>query len=286
MRNLTICRTKSFVGSMGAMKVYIEDGFHQELTINGIPCRKLGELKNGEEKTFSVGTGAAKVFVIADKLSRNQFNDYYPLPAGEEDVRLTGKNQFHPGAGNPFRFDGVTDEAVLANRKKGNRSGIVVIVVAVLLGLVLGLMGPISSRMANNEPKTFTADGLTITLTAAFEPQEYEGFTQCYEGSGTAVMALKEEFSLISGFGDYSLEEYGLLVIESNGLEDTALKLNENVTYFTYTTDLGDGDVYFYMAAVYKGSDAFWLIQFAAPAAQQEKYESQFLEWASSVVVE
>jgi hypothetical protein len=36
--------------------------------INNIRCRKLGELKNNEEKTFEIDENQAKVFVIADKL--------------------------------------------------------------------------------------------------------------------------------------------------------------------------------------------------------------------------
>ena len=62
-------------------------------------CRRLGDLKNGEEKTFLVGESAARVFVIADKLSKNYCNEFYPLPEGEEDVVLTGKNCFNLSAG-------------------------------------------------------------------------------------------------------------------------------------------------------------------------------------------
>ena len=140
MRNLTITRKKSFVGCLGKMKVYIEDPEAGELEINGVGCRKLGILKNGETATFPISDQAAKVFVIADKVSRGFCNDYYPLSTGTEDVVLTGKNKFHPGAGNPFRFDGVTDPEVLENRKKGNGKGIVILIVSALVGAVVGLL--------------------------------------------------------------------------------------------------------------------------------------------------
>ena len=48
------------------MKVYIEDNTSEEIRINDIPCRQLGTLKNGEEKTFQIGDEAAKVFVGDD----------------------------------------------------------------------------------------------------------------------------------------------------------------------------------------------------------------------------
>ena len=105
MRNLTITRQKSFVGSAMKLKVYIEDAEAQELTISGVPCRKLGTLKNGETAGFVISDQAARVFVIADKASRNYSNDYYPVPAGTEDVTIAGKNKYNPFIGNPFRFE-------------------------------------------------------------------------------------------------------------------------------------------------------------------------------------
>ena len=39
MRNLTIKRGKSFVGSLAKMKIYIEDPTSNEMRINDIPCR-------------------------------------------------------------------------------------------------------------------------------------------------------------------------------------------------------------------------------------------------------
>ncbi len=50
MRNLTILRRKKAAAALGKMKVYIEDPFSNELDIKDVPCRKLGELKNGVEK--------------------------------------------------------------------------------------------------------------------------------------------------------------------------------------------------------------------------------------------
>ena len=99
MRNLTIIREKSFVGCLAKMKIYIEDRASGEIHVNGTPCRKIGDLKNGEEKTFQVTEEEAKVFVIADQLSKDYCNEYYQLPAGQEDLFLVGKNKFNPAAG-------------------------------------------------------------------------------------------------------------------------------------------------------------------------------------------
>ena len=140
MRKLTIKRTKSFVACLMSMKVYIEDHSSSELVINDIPCRKLGDIKNGEEKTFEIGEEAARIFVIADKLSKDYCNDVYELPAGAEDISLTGKNQMNPANGNAFRFDNNNSEAAQANRKRGTNKGTIIMIVAIVVGAIVGFI--------------------------------------------------------------------------------------------------------------------------------------------------
>lgn len=286
MRNLTITRNKSFVACLGKMKIYIEDPDASELLINGVPCRKLGDIKNGQTVTFPISEQAAKVFVIADKASRNYSNDYYPLPAGTEDVAISGKNTYHPGAGNPFRFDGVTDPEVLANRKKGSRKGILILVVAIVVGFLVGIAQPLLDNAGKNDPKEFSVEGMTITLTKAFDEESYQGFTQCYESSSVAVFTLKEEFTLMAGLEDYTLEDYASLVVQNNGMDESALKTENGILYFDYTAQGGDGDEYYYLATIHKSGDAFWLIQFATPASNEDSLHDQFLTWAATVEFE
>ena len=105
MRNLIIKRNKSLAGCFGKVRVYIEDKENGELNIKGCACRKLGELKNGEEKTFSIAAEQIKVFVIGDAATRDFCMDWRSIPAGSGDVRLSGKNSLDPQKGNPFVFD-------------------------------------------------------------------------------------------------------------------------------------------------------------------------------------
>jgi hypothetical protein len=278
MRNLTITRTKSFVGCLGKMKVYIEDPMGGDTVISGVNCRKLGDLKNGETVTFPIGGEAARVYVIADQMSKNYSNDYYPLEAGTEDVVLTGKNHFNPGAGNPFRFDGVTDETVLANRKKGGRKGIVVLILAAIFGAI---MGRSCARIVH--PQDFTVDNMTITLSSEFRETSFEGFTQCYDSRNVAVFVLKEEFSMYPGMEDWALSEYGDAFLWANGFVDSSLLPYSDFIYTTYSGVGENGQPYCYMATIHKSGDAFWLVQFAAEEASYPNYESQFLQWAETV---
>ena len=161
MRNLTIKRIKSFAGSLGKANVYIEDPVASELTIGKVPCRKIGQLKNGEEKTFQIEETAAKVFVIMDRLSKDFCNDFYQLPEGQEDISLSGRNVFNLAVGNPFRFDNNNDAQALANRKRNTKRGPFVMIGAILIGLVIGsYIGyfAVTGFLANKAPKekTFT----------------------------------------------------------------------------------------------------------------------------------
>ena len=157
---------------------------------------------------------------------------------------------------------------------------------AVLVGILLGMSRVYLADFSSSKPKEFSDNGMTITLTADFKAMEYEGFTQCYEGKMAVVFAIKEEFSVAPVLKDYTEEDYGRIVLQGNNLDEKSLVVTEDLVYFTYVRPVEEGKEYFYLAAVYKGTDAFWLIQFAAPETLQDDYETQFLQWAASVTVE
>ena len=279
MRKLTIRREKATAGCAAKMRVYIEDPWAGDVNIKGCTCRKLGVLKNGETKTFDINENAAKVFVTAGPLSRGYCNDYYPLPAGGEDITLSGQNCFNLATGNAFRFHNVTDEGVLRNRQKGFRVGLIILILAMMVGFAAGYM--ISTALLNPpaEPKTFSTNGMQITLTDAFVQEDAQGFTAVYGSDDVAVVILKESFAQVSG--QISLEEYGNQVIKVNG-KNATLKTENGITYFEYDAETADG-TYHYIATVFKGKDGFWLIQFATRARTANRYRDDIFEWAKTV---
>ena len=288
MRNLTIKREKSFVGSLAKMKVYIEDPTSNEICINDISCRKIGDLKNGEEKTFQIDEQEVKIYVIADKLSKNYCNEFYQLPAGQEDVFLSGKNKFNPANGNAFRFDNNESEETIASRKRGARKGLLILIVAVIVGAVVGYS--ITSNLFSNktpDPKDFSSNGMTITLTDEFVKTDVENYTVAYDSKNVAVFALKEAFALADGFQNYTLEQYGNLVLKNNNLSASELQNLDGLTEFEYEfTNPNTKDTYKYFSFVYKADDAFWLVQFATLTENINEYRAQILEWAKTVSFE
>lgn len=284
MRNLTIERRKSVVGSLAKMKVYIEDATVNELTINGIPCRKLGELKNNETKTFEIDTPAATLFVIAGKTSTSFCNECYALPEGEKDIALSGQNRFNPAAGNAFRFDNNDTADSVQNRKRTTRKGVIVLCIALVVGFVGGYL--LSSGLLNprsTTPKTFTVEELSVTLTEEFREHDAEGFNAVFEGRQAAVVVLKEPFSLAEGLDAFSLETYTELVSSVDGLAVAPHPVGDALCFEYSGIDDETKDVYYFVAYTYKTDDAFWLIQFGTEMRYAEEYAEQIAEWASTI---
>ena len=284
MRNLTIKRNKAFVGWGAKDKVYLEDYMNNDIIINGVPCRKIGTLKNGEEKTFEIDPVATKVYIINDKLSRNMCNDFYKIPAGEEDVTITGEHKYNPFNGNAFRFDGVTDEEVLANRKKTTRKASVfyVLIFAFFFIASFALTFFLETEVL---PETFTYGNMSITLTNEFSERNIDGYSACYESYDNLVMIIKDDSSYFENFETYTLKQYGEDTLTYNEF-DSSIELQEEggLTYFEYEfTDEETGDVYSYFVPLYKSSDAFWFFEFASFKEDYETYREQFIEWAKSV---
>jgi len=143
MRKLNVTRTKSFIGCAVKVKIYVEDP-DGDVVISGTHCKLLGKLKSGESASYEIGNDSYKIFAIYDKMSKNYCNDFYTVPAGDADCYVTGKAHFNPFGGNPFYFDGVTDETVLANRKQNKKKsliiGIPIFTAAIVIGALIGYL--------------------------------------------------------------------------------------------------------------------------------------------------
>ena len=186
MRKLTIKREKTFVGFLVKYKVLAEDNVSGTITIGDSKYSLIGTLKNGEEKSFEIESSAIKIAVIADKMSKDYCNDIYPLEEGEEDVYLSGKAEYDPVRGNPFKFKNNNSAIAVSNRNKGTKIGIIVLIVAVVVGGTIGFLSTALPALIEvfgsvSQPKDFTVDGLTITLTSDFEKTDEFKDVESYE---------------------------------------------------------------------------------------------------------
>ena len=152
-------------------------------------------------------------------------------------------------------------------------------ILALLLCIVL-----LASAGCSAQPKDFSKEGLTITLTEDFKEQNDKSYTAYYLSDTVAVYALREEFELFEG-GDVEVDlpYYMDLVIEANGLDSKPQEKND-LLYFVFEKEVKDNDFTYY-AFVYEGSDAFWLVQFCCETKNAEKLEDTIFQYAKSVKV-
>lgn len=87
----------------------------------------------------------------------------------------------------------------------------------------------------------------------------------------------------MEGMQNYTLEEYGNLVIPTNGISAQLEKV-EGLTKFEY--EFTDSDTYKYIGFVFKSDDAFWLVQFATLAENYDNYSAAIMEWAKTISFE
>lgn len=165
--------------------------------------------------------------------------------------------------------------------RKTHRLGLILCCAVLLLGLC-----SCSTVLSEPEEKQFSKEGATITLTDEFTEKDLVSQTAYYESMDSIVVMLKEEFTLFeeAGYEDMTLSEYADLVIQANSLS-AERKEEEGLTCFTYEKEQ-NGKNFEYYATVFKGPDAYWLIQFACETKNFDDFLPDFQKWANSVTFE
>ena len=285
MRRLILKRRKSFVACLTRMQVYIEDKLYGDTRINDSLCSKLGTLKNGEEACFSIPEEETKVFVVADKLTRNLFNDFRTIPAGDADVYLSGAVDSSGIGANPFLFDGDGGEETRQHRKRLKKNGKIALIAGIIAALAIGIGEPLLKYHIETRPRDYFADGMTITMNRRFQEKPDYGFEGIFVTDTIVVVAQKDEFSQLEDFGDLSVQEYGELAIQvTPQASDAQLQESDGQYWFDYSNVSPEDDTeYNYLTCLYKADDAFWTVQFIAESERAERFREEFLEWAATV---
>lgn len=138
------------------------------------------------------------------------------------------------------------------------------------------------SNESIGEPKVFEKEGFKITLTDRFTETESErGFDAYYTANFGGVMAEKEEFSSGEGLSEMTEEEYLNLYIEKNGHTGITPQCKDGLWY--YVTEQGSTCNYAY---AFKGTDAFWSVQFICMKSDAALFEETFHMWAGTVEID
>ncbi len=280
MRNLTIHRHKTFVGSAAKIKFYIVD-VNGDTKIQNTMCRKLGELKNNQQGTFLIPQEACHIYAIADKTSSSYCCELLEIPAGSEPVVYSGKCYFAPASGNAFLFDNNNSQQAQAIRKKGSSLGKKVLIVAAVIGFLIGF-----AAVFMEWDESFTTGTLTITLTDDFQEYSYGLYDAVYESPDYAVLGRDWEYKYQQELAQMSREEFLELTIELLS-HSTASEIQymDGMPYYTYTTKV-EGEPYIFYVTAHQGTESYWQLEFGAPESKADKLEKKLIKWAGSVEVD
>lgn len=142
--------------------------------------------------------------------------------------------------------------------------------------------GPDYSTLPLNDPGV----GLTIRMAPEMTLTKNNSFDMFYTSEHCLMTAVREGFDVLAASGagdaDTTLEEYIGIVERINGVTfETDAYGNP---FATYVSEI-DGKNFTYYFTVRKGSDAFWLVNFACPESEQGTWLPQFALWANSIRV-
>lgn len=282
MRELTLTRQKALAACLAKYKVYIQDDLNGDTEINGINCRLLGTIKNGETVHFQIGEWEARLFVTGGgKISREVCNDSVLIPAGRDPVSYSGRGEYAPQLGNPFRFDGAPDAFAEANRKKKSGKRWAILIAVFLISLIAGVIVGLARNGFFNQykEKTFTGGKMEITLDETFHEDDTVGFNTVLASKKVMFFYLTEEY-----LG--SLDEYVSLFRESNGHSDYPLTENQKWKTYQFTSnDNGKEHRCFVYILPDPNGNAFHIFQFLIFNSDTEKYESKIETWMDSVKI-
>lgn len=283
MRELTVTRKKRIIGCLGKMKVYVEDQ-DGEYLIRDVKCRRLGEIKNGETATFEISAEAVRIFVIADRISKDWCYDCYQLPKSHKAVSLTGRNIFNPLLGNPFCFDGSVDEEILEQRQKNLKKGLMLILLGSILGVVIGfsVMSAIIAVYQSRE-RVFATGDMSICLNESFTEYTVSGYHAVYGSKNVDVYVSRDPFNHGTETSvDLTPYEYAGVVIAQNRLGFIDVCTEGGLVWFVYDGQV-NGTKYQYFAFAYKTDDAYWMVNFAVRESKAKRYADDIMDWADSV---
>ena len=294
MRNITVERRKSFVASLGTFRVFVEDSTATDMVIKGVPCRKVGELKNGDETTFELGDEATRIFVVNGEASKNYCVEMYPLPAGTGDVLLSGQCKLNPAAGNAFRFDDNDSEEAKAVRKNGTKKGALVTVVSIIVGILVGvvfgvarasLSKGIDSCTSTKSERNYTAQEMDITLSRSFKKESQLGFAARFDSTDAVVYVERVDKEEVGEYSDMTADEFAQLVVDMGGFGyGHTLKYEGDLPYIEFSEkDTNSGEMVKGFISFYKSENAFWDVQFYSLEKDFSKMRSSFVKWAKSV---
>ena len=136
----------------------------------------------------------------------------------------------------------------------------------------------------DTKDKVFTKNEFSITLNEAYVESERTDCFACFDSATVAVFVFKENFDVMEGFADYTIEQYANIVMYNCSDKNPSLHKKDDIHYIEYTfknTELNK--TYNYLTALYKSDSAFFMVQFTCEDSDYKEYKDYFLARAKTV---
>ena len=140
-------------------------------------------------------------------------------------------------------------------------------------------------------PRKYKKDGLTISLPGVFkENTEVEaswGYNSCYESNNIVIYTIKDSFSEKKRLEELTIDDYASLIYKANYSKDlNGIVKIDGLTTIEYEDIMKESNVtYISFVTLFKGKDAFWIVQFMCPKEMYDTYKPDFIKWAKTVKV-
>lgn len=300
MRNLTIINNTTHVPSLSKTKIYVEDHAMPDTVINGIPCRKLGVVKNGESATFKIAEKPAIVFAVTSRGLKNYYSECYEINGEYGDVVLSGKRHFSPFKASPFVFEGGGSEEVNENRKKAFKKlmmGVLIFFGALVLLSTLFNMGSFIGSFEGGAvsvpewkeeapEKNFSVNGMSITLTENFYDFKDNNYTVVFDSQKMTIFVSEVTYENKEEFDKLTAKSFLESQISSHNFENVEVQNEDDLWYFIVATQSSNSSINVNYAFGFKTDKSCWLVNFVLSESNFENLKDDIFAWAKSIKFE
>ena len=116
----------------------------------------------------------------------------------------------------------------------------------------------------------FEKSDFSVVLTDAFEEYESESCHACYKDKNVTVYIFKTDFSAMTGLEELDTELFGATIASLNPAASD-IQEKDGLFYYEYPSSGSDGTEYKTISFNFKGSEAFYQVQFTVKAKNTKK---------------
>lgn len=176
----------------------------------------------------------------------------------------------------------VEEKATPTDVKAGLKKGIIVMLLALVVGALIGFSATsIVLAVKNNKEKTFTASEFQITLTESFSEKLMENVTMAYGSHNMSISFRKASFT--SSNKNFTAEQYARSVMLASGIV-SEVKVDGDLTYFAANGTSAGGQRMTSFIYAFKTDECFWIVEFGVRQNRAGRFEKTARKYAESIV--